>query len=88
MSTPMKPSDPAYWMLEQGLRDPSKRSVPEAYRADCYICKDPEYALMGLPLCFRCAKCGGHVPADDSRCDDCGADQQDEAEFRRAQESA
>jgi hypothetical protein len=31
---------------------------------------------MGLPLCFKCERCNGHVPADDSVCDDCGFDHQ------------
>lgn len=75
MSVPMKPSDPAYWMLQEGLHDPSKRSKQEApYRSRCYICRDPEFSLMGMPLCFACYVCGGHVAADDSVCDDCGHD--------------
>lgn len=69
MSAPMKPSDPAYWMLEQGLRDPSKRSTTTVHNPACYICRDPEYSLMGLPLCYPCAVCGAHVPADDDECD-------------------
>ena len=75
MSVSMKPSDPAYWMLEEGLRDPTKRSKSNVKRKrNCYICNDPEFALMGLPLCFACYVCGGHVAADDSECDDCGHD--------------
>lgn len=74
MSVPMKPDDPAYWMLEQGMADPSKRSVPSVNSDDCYICNDPEFALMGLPLCTPCEKCAGHVAADDSVCDACGHD--------------
>ena len=74
----MKPSDPAYWMLEQGLADPSKRSTTTVRaKRDCYICRDPEFALMGLPLCYPCVKCNGHVAADDCVCDDCGFDQRD-----------
>lgn len=77
MSKPLEPDDPAYWMLEEGRKDPSKRSVQTApYRERCYICRDPEFALMGLPLCWACEKCGGHVAADDTRCDDCGHDHQ------------
>lgn len=73
MSLPLKPTDPCYWMLEEGLKDPSKRSVQTApKRDDCYICRDPEFSLMGLPLCYACPSCKGHVPADDSRCSDCG----------------
>jgi len=45
------------------------------YNEHCYICRDPEYAQMGLPLCYPCNKCGGHVAADDCVCDDCGVDQ-------------
>lgn len=75
MSKPLPPDDPAYWMLEEGLADPSKRSTQTApHRESCYICRDPEFSLMGLPLCYACSKCGGHVAADDVVCDDCGAD--------------
>jgi hypothetical protein len=74
----MKPDDPAYFLLEQGLHDPTKRSRATApYRESCYICRDPEFALMGLPLCFACPYCKGHIAADDSVCDDCGKDAQD-----------
>jgi hypothetical protein len=73
MSVPMRPDDPAYWMLQQGLDDPSKRSVATGpYRDSCYICRDPEFSLMGLPLCRACPSCKGHIAADDNRCDDCG----------------
>lgn len=78
MSVPLNKDDPAYWMLEQGRKDPAKRSKPTVFKKGCYICEDPEFALMGLPLCSPCKKCGGHVPADDTRCDDCHADQQDD----------
>lgn len=77
MSAPMKPNDPAYWMLEQGREDPSKRSTKTAHSNDCYICRDPEFALMGLPLCYPCGKCGGHVAADDCVCDECKCDQRE-----------
>lgn len=69
MSIPMHPDDPAYWLLERGLKDPSKRSTTTVYNPSCYICQDPEFALMGLPLCYPCSICGAHVPADDSVCD-------------------
>jgi len=46
----------------------------DVYSDRCYICRDPEYALMGLPLCYACHKCKGHVAADDSVCDECGHD--------------
>jgi len=52
----------------------NKRRSPEVFSQDCYICCDPEYALAGLPLCRACPKCGGHIAADDSVCDDCGYD--------------
>ena len=71
MSKPMKPSDPAYWMLSDGVT-----STPTAYNESCYICRDPEFAEMGLPLCYKCEKCGAHVPADDTVCDN-GHDQQE-----------
>jgi hypothetical protein len=75
MSAPMKSSDPAYWMLERGRNDPSQRSVATApHRDGCYICEDPEFSLMGLPLCYACPYCKGHVAADDTKCDDCGKD--------------
>jgi hypothetical protein len=67
----MTMDDPSYWMLQQGRKDPSKRSKPnlEIYRSDCYICTDVEFALMGLPLCYPCPDCGGHIPADDMICE-------------------
>lgn len=80
VSVPLKKSDPCYWMLEEGLADPSKRSKTDVYRAGCYICEDPEFSLMGLPLCYACPKCKGHVAADDTRCDGCGHDCQHDGE--------
>jgi hypothetical protein len=66
----MRPTDPAYWMLADG-----HTSTPTVYREACYICRDPEFAQMGLPLCRLCPSCTtGHIPADDTRCDDCGFD--------------
>ena len=64
MSVPMKPSDPAYFMLFDGVT-----STPTVYNKSCYICNDPEFAQMGLPLCYACIVCGAHVPADDIICD-------------------
>ena|SRR6476661_2583112 len=73
-STQMKPGDPAYSLLTDGVT-----STPKVYRDYCYICRDPEYAQMGLPLCQPCPECtadpnreDGHIPADDEECDDCG----------------
>lgn len=72
--TKMRPDDPAYWMLSDG-----HTSTPVVYRPDCYICRDPEFAQMGLPLCRLCPACKtGHVPADDTVCDDCGHDELDD----------
>jgi len=82
VSVPMKKDDPAYWLLEEGLSGKRQIRQPEVYSETCYICNDPEFALMGLPLCTKCYKCGGHVPADDCVCDN-GHDQQsmDNPEF-------
>ena len=60
------PRDAAFWMLLDG-----KTSTPVVHRRGCYICEDPEYAAMGLPLCWKCPRCGGHIAADDENCDDC-----------------
>lgn len=67
MSVPLPLDDPARWMLHDGFT-----TTPTVYRASCYICRDPEFAQMGLPLCYPCSECGGHVPADDVECSDCG----------------
>ena len=75
MSIPLPKNDPAYFLLERGRKDPSKRSPISAYSPKCYICNDPEFSMMGLPVCQPCLKCGGHVAADDSVCDLCGEDQ-------------
>lgn len=56
---------------------PDKRPTTTVYSVDCYICRDPEFALYGLPLCRACPYCGGHVAADDTRCDVCGRDDQE-----------
>jgi hypothetical protein len=78
MSVKMKPDDPAYWMLFDGVE-----TTPVVYSKDCYICNDPEFAQMGLPLCRKCPYCGGHIAADDSVCDECG---RDDREYWLAQE--
>jgi len=67
MSIKMKLDDPAYWMLFDGIE-----TTPVVYSPTCYICNDDEFARMGLPLCRTCPVCGGHVTADDTRCDNCG----------------
>ena len=68
----MRKDDPARWLIFT-----PEFTVPEVFNANCYICLDPEFAQMGLPLCKPCLVCGGHVAADDVECDDCGADQQE-----------
>lgn len=71
MSKPLPPNDPARWMLHDEFT-----STPVVYRHSCYICRDPEFAQMGLPLCRVCQRCpDGHVPADDIVCTDCGVDE-------------
>ena len=59
------------------FNNPNHQSEPEPdlYRSSCYICRDPDFAQMGLPLCYPCRFCKGHVAADNSVCDDCGKDQ-------------
>lgn len=72
MSAPMGPSDPCYWMLFDNFT-----TTPVVYGSDCYICNDPEFAQMGLPLCRMCPVCKGltgnlgHIPADDAECTVC-----------------
>lgn len=61
--------DSAYFLLERGRKDSSKRSTTTVFNSKCYICLDEEFALMGLPLCRSCTTCSAHVPADDSTCD-------------------
>ena len=89
MSVPMKPSDPAYWMLQRGQNeawavatgqmreeDMTWTTKTTVYNDRCYICRDPEFAMMGLPLCKPCTfvvdgvECGAHTPADDVECDE------------------
>lgn len=56
---------------------------------ECYICNDPDFAQMGLPLCRKCDQCSkrgeplrpGHIPADDSTCTVCGTDYHDTPEY-------
>lgn len=82
MSIPLPADDPAQVLLREGLRDPSKRSTTTVHDPSCYICTDPEFAMMGLPLCKPCPRCSaakdgepaGHVPADDVECSTCGFD--------------
>ena len=82
ISTVTKASDPATILLNVGYR-----STPTVYQSGCYICEDPEFAHMGLPLCKPCPRFRlhgnrhgvhdpGHVPADDVECTACGFDVQ------------
>lgn len=77
MSIPLPPDDPA-----QILKRDSYFSTPVVYNDDCYICRDPEFSEMGLPLCRRCPVCqvaglgDGHIPADDQICTVCGFDEE------------
>jgi len=74
--TVTQPEDPAYALLMDDFT-----STPVVYRQGCYICEDPEFAQMGLPLCRLCPACKtGHIAADDTVCDDCGADEEIEVE--------
>jgi hypothetical protein len=63
------------------MLDDDFTSTPVVHDDGCYICCDPEFAQMGLPLCRRCPECvrtgrgDGHVPADDTVCSDCGYDE-------------
>ena len=66
-----KRGDPAYFLLHNGVT-----TKPVVYKKGCYICEDPEFSRMGLPLCTACPACGGHVAADDTVCDECGLDSQ------------
>jgi hypothetical protein len=73
--TVTRPGDLAFALL---LDDFTTTPVRGLYRESCYICRDPEFAQMGLPLCRPCPECQragrglGHIAADDDRCDGCG----------------
>ncbi len=53
-----------------------KKRKPTVFSQDCYICNDPDFRDYGLPLCYPCPFCEGHVhiAADESVCDICGKD--------------
>lgn len=78
MAEPMTPDDPAWWMVQRGMNDPSWRSTPQVFMPGCFICEDTDFELMGLPLCKPCGNCqaagrgDGHIPADDVVCSICG----------------
>lgn len=67
--------DPAYRLIQDSFT-----STPTVYRKGCFICEDPEFSQMGLPLCRPCPACqeagrgDGHIAADDTECDDCHTD--------------
>lgn len=66
--------------FEQRLYDDPYTSSTEVYDPRCYICNDPDFARMGLPLCRKCPECQksgklGHVAADDTVCTVCGYDE-------------
>lgn len=78
--TVTQPDDPAYFLLTHG-----PTSSTTVYHRGCYICEDPEFAQMGMPLCRECPRCRaegreapapdrgfGHIPADDETCTVCG----------------
>lgn len=78
--TETQPDDPAYRLIQDSFT-----STPTVYRTGCFICEDPEFAQMGLPLCRPCPKCSaiagapaGHIAADDSECDDCHYNEEEE----------
>jgi hypothetical protein len=47
-----RPHDPAFELLTDNFY-----TVPAVHRDGCYICEDPEFAAMGLPLCTACPAC-------------------------------
>lgn len=78
--------------FEQLLYDDGYTSKKPAgvYDDRCYICNDPDFARMGLPLCRSCPACEregrgpGHIAADDTECTVCEYDEYDEYEERAA----
>lgn len=68
--------------VERALYNDDYTSSTTVYSDTCYICRDPDFARMGLPLCYECPKCKsdsdgkilGHIPADDTQCTVCGYD--------------
>lgn len=50
--------DPAAWMLHDGKTSKHAPGVQEVgLLHSCYVCADPEFAQMGLPLCRPCPEC-------------------------------
>lgn len=83
--TVTRSDDPAFALLED-----DHTSTPVVHRTTCYICEDPEFARMGLPLCRPCSECqkagrgNGHIAADDCVCDDCGFNEMEAWEEEQA----
>jgi len=75
---PLPADDPAQCLLQD---DFYTIPVEGVYDSNCFICTDPEFALMGLPLCRSCPSCEsagrgkGHIPADDCVCTVCEFDE-------------
>jgi hypothetical protein len=67
-------------LMERALYNDDYTSSTTVYDETCYICRDPDFARMGLPLCRACDECKkagrglGHVAADDVKCTVCGWD--------------
>lgn len=78
--------------MERALYNDGYTSSTTVHDSSCYICNDPDFARMGLPLCRECDKCKeegrglGHVPADDVECSVCGWDEY--AAYMEEQENA
>lgn len=84
---PSNMAAPAKTVAEQELMSDDFTSKPVVYKSNCYICRDPEFAQMGLPLCRPCRKCiesgdiergDGHIPADDTVCTVCEYDEMED----------
>lgn len=69
--------------MERALYNDPHTTSTTVYDDKCYICRDPDFARMGLPLCRECPECKrksngevlGHVAADDTECTVCGHDE-------------
>jgi len=72
LNAPLPPADNCDALGGLPLLPFHERAVVKIHRENCYICRDPDFRLYGLPLCKQCPECKGHIAADDSICDDCG----------------
>ena len=59
------PSDPLDFLRDNVIWTPE----PNVWNDDCFICNDPDFARLGLPLCKECSICGAHTAADCFTCD-------------------